>query len=203
MLSEKEHPEQAKKEYDWRPTTTDDYVVPSFNIPISSAPGSEPKRREMLSKVYAFINYIKHIRVKDTCTIIPIPTTNKRLISICGDKMGVSRLIQYMKVIGLISVYDDNYQFNAFHAEDNKSKTYKYYFENEIKVIEYCKANNIQEKMIINHYQSKSLPSLDYFDNDKVLFSSNLYLLKPENYSKSMFEEYISEVLHRNYPLLE
>lgn len=123
---------------DWEPKRADNYVLPEFNVKESSAKGAKTKLRTKLSKVLAFIDLVKHKRFKTGCTIMPISVTNKDNLSIWENEKGVSRAISYMIEVGLISVESDKYQFGAYYEKDNKSKSYRYYKENEDKLKEYC-----------------------------------------------------------------
>lgn len=118
----------------WEPQKVDNYALPTFTIKESKAKGAETKLKNKLSKVLAFIDSVKHKRFKTGCTVMPISVTNKDMLAIWENEMGVSRAIAYMIEIGLISIENDKYQFNAYHNKDNKSKTYRYYKENEDKI---------------------------------------------------------------------
>ena len=198
-----------KRDYDfslnkqsWEPQRAEDYILPEFNIKESTAKGAEAKLRSKLGKVWAFIDLVKHKRFKTGCTIIPISVTSKNLLSIWNNKMGVSRAIDYMIEIGLISVESDKYQFGAYYEKDNKSKSYRYYKENEDKVIAYCKAHNIEMFIIQNDvYDMSELPNVHTaIDRTKVRFASRLKLIKPTELSKSEFEKQLTLCLYENYP---
>ena len=80
-----------------------------FEIPRSR---QHNKTKETLSKILAFIDSQKSLRVSDGITIIPLSVTNKRLLSIFGSSMNISRAILFMKEIGLLSDYVTHYQYN-------------------------------------------------------------------------------------------
>lgn len=198
-----------KRDYDfslnkqsWEPQRAEDYILPEFNIKESTAKGAEAKLRSKLGKVWAFIDLVKHKRFKTGCTIIPISVTSKNLLSIWNNKMGVSRAIDYMIEIGLISVESNKYQFGAYYEKDNKSKSYRYYKENEDKVIAYCKAHNIEMFIIQNDvYDMSELPNVHTaIDRTKARFASRLKLIKPTELSKSEFEKQLTLCLYENYP---
>lgn len=198
-----------KRDYDfslnkqsWEPQRAEDYILPEFNIKESTAKGAEAKLRSKLGKVWAFIDLVKHKRFKTGCTIIPISVTSKNLLSIWNNKMGVSRAIDYMIEIGLISVESNKYQFGAYYEKDNKSKSYRYYKENEDKVIAYCKAHNIEMFIIQNDvYDMSELPNVHTaIDRTKVRFASRLKLIKPTELSKTEFEKQLTLCLYENYP---
>ena len=184
------------------PERIEDYTPPTLEIPKSR---SVKCTKEKLSKVLAFIDYIKYLRCSDCCTgNMPIPTTNKKLISICGSHREVSRLIQFMKQLNLIKDYDNKYKFNTIN---NKSKTYYYYIEIEKQIQEYCKNNNINIYVVKNERDNNNSYNplvdnlkIDNFDDSQVRFSSKLHLLKPDNYTTIQFEDYLTSVLHKNYP---
>ena len=97
--------------------------MPDFIIKESKAKGAETKLKNKLSKVLAFIDSVKHKRFKAGCTVMPISVTNKENLAIWSNEKGVSRAIDYMIEIGLISIENDKYQFGAYYEKDNKSKT--------------------------------------------------------------------------------
>lgn len=183
MITLEEIAERLKKEKNnkepWKPIRASYYILPVCNIKRLS--------RKRLSKVLAFINSVKHKRFKDGCTIMPISVTNKVNLSIWNNPTGVTRAIEYMKELGLISIECDEYQHHAYYAKDNKSKTYRYYVENEHKIKEYCNTHNIEMFKIENNVYSADKPRIIHpeIDKSKVRFASNLKLYKPEGLSKS------------------
>lgn len=126
---------------------------------VSFIPFNIPKTRKQtplkvqFSKVLAFIDLNKQRRFSDGLTVMPIATTNKRLISIWGSQKNVSRAIKFMCNIGLLAEYDDSYQFKAYYGKDNKCKQYVYNYDTEQQVKEYCKDNNIN-KISNNKYNN-------------------------------------------------
>lgn len=184
---------------EWNPYIEKNYKVPELKLPELTKPN-----RKKHSKVYAFIDSIKYVRSTKFCTVLPIPTTKKQNVSICGSHQEVSRLIDFMKEIGLIEIADDNYQFNSKNKKYNKSKTYKYYYENELKLKKYYEENDINKCVIKNDtYEkvNKKILPIANFNNDQVKFSSKLHLMKPDNYTISQFENYLYAILYENYPL--
>ena len=208
---------------EWRPMIKEDAATPELILPKLTKPN-----RAKWSKVFAFIELNQNKRAVNACTIMPIPTTNKRLISICGSQREVSRLIDFMKECHLIEIEDDNYSFNNIDKSLNKCKLYRYYYDNEIKIKEYCQENGINKFIIKNVYKKKDnnnnnndeeniednkinnniLSSISRqnfissFKKSEVRFSSQLQLLKPDNYSVAKFEEYLTQCLYENYPWL-
>ena len=187
---------------DWEPKRADDYTLPVFTITESTAKGAEAKLRTKLSKVLAFIDLVKHKRYKTGCTIIPISVTAKDNLAIWSNKMGVSRAIDYMIEIGLLELEDDKYQFGAYYEKDNKSKSYRYYKENEDKIKEYCKERSIEMFVIKNTvYSIDDIQDVHSdIDHSKVRFSSKLKLVRPMNVSKAEFEKQLTLCLYENYP---
>lgn len=199
---------EEKDEFNWKPEYIQDYTVPKFNLPESRAKGATAKRNAQLAKVLAFIHCNKQRRSKEFCTIMPIPTTNKKYISICGSSMGVSRLIQFMIQLGLIETENGSYQFNAYYDKDNHSKTYRYYIENEKKVEEICNILDVKELEVDRRYidtivNTCKIQQFNSFDNAGVRFSSSLHLEKPGNMSKKEFEDCLTAILAVNYPQLK
>lgn len=199
-LKEKQTSAISANPFYWRPVECKEYALPELKIPEVRSKTSTKKK---LGKVLAFIDMVKYKRLAHGCTIMPIASTSKKFISICGSQQNTSNLIKYMVKIGLLGEEDTTYQFNATKEGYNKAKTYRYYYDNELKVKEYCKENNINKYVVLNNRQSVVQKfRIENFDNDRVRFSSQLHLLKPDNYSTTQFEGYIEAVLYRNYPYL-
>lgn len=203
-LKEKQSPVASVITYDWYPMECTEYTLPELKIPEVR---SKACTKRTLGKVLAFIDMVKYKRLARGCTIMPIATTSKKLISICGSQRNASNMIKYMVAIGLLSEEDKVYQFNATQEEYNKAKTYRYYYNNELKIKDYCKEHDINKYVVLNNKQSRIASvveklKIENFYNDQVRFSSQLHLLKPENYSVAQFERYIEAVLYRNYPYL-
>ena len=198
----KEKLQEEDQQNNWKPEKIKDYILPKINFQKLTEPN-----KKKYSKVLSFIDLLKYIRYNEGCTKISIPTTNKRFLSICGNNREVSRIIQFMKQLNLIEVYDDNYQFNSTNKKYNKSKTYKYYYENEVKLKEFCKINEIN-KINLKNFQPHNKKDFENcffqnFDTSSIRFSSKLQLLKIENISIKQFENLLSIVLYDNYPYLE
>ena len=204
-IEAKENQTTSKTERtEWKPIECVDYTLPTFKIPESR---SKANTKKILGKVLAFIDMVKYKRLAHGCTIMPIASTNKRFISICGSQQNASNLVKYMINIGLLELEDDNYQYNATKENYNKSKTYKYYYDNEQEIIKYCEENDINKYVIRNNKVSHIHTvvqrfRIENFENEQVKFSSQLHLLKPDNYSVAQFENYIESILYQNYPFL-
>jgi len=193
--------------FEWRPIALNEYTVPEFSIKESDAPGAYAKLKEKMSKVLAFIKLNEHRRFSDCCTIMPIPTTSKRLKSITGSYMSTGRLIHFMVDIGLLEVEDDDYQYWGRDKESHKSKTYRYFIENEKKIKDYCQERNINVWQWRNYRGNKDTVvntcQIGSFEPSEVLFSSKLALLKPDNFTVAQFESVIKRNIEENYPTLE
>ena len=201
LIDKKDYDFAVNKEY-WGPRKAEIYTLPAFNITESMAKGAETKLRTKLSKILAFIDSVKHKRFKTGCTIMPISVTNKENIAIWGNDMGVSRAIKYMIEIGLISVESERYQFNAYYKKDNKSKSYRYYKENEDKIKKYCEDHSIQMYVVKNKiYTMAELQNVHIeIDRSKVRFATRLRLIRPAELSKAEFEKQLTLCLYKNYP---
>lgn len=186
----------------WHPIKAENILTPMFNITESTAKGADAKLRTKLGKVLAFIDSVKHKRFKNGCTIMPISVTNKANLAIWGDKMSVSRAIAYMIEIGLISVENEKYQFNAYYEKDNKSKSYYYFKENEDKIKAYCEERDIfmyiVENKVYDISESKHIDKV--IDKSKVRFATGLNLVRPKGMSKTEFQKQLSLCLYENYP---
>ena len=101
-LKEEMEKSKDKCEFEWKPEECTDYRLPTFQIP---SVRSKKSTEETLSKVLTFIDWSKYKRLAHGCTIMPIPTTNKRLVDICGSQRQVSNLIKFMCKIGLLALY--------------------------------------------------------------------------------------------------
>ena len=201
-LTDRKNYDFTSNKLDWAPQRVEDYVLPAFVIKESTAKGAEAKLRTKLSKVLAFIDLVKHKRFKSGCTIMPISVTAKDNLAIWNNQMGVSRAIDYMMEIGLLSPESNIYQFGAYYEKDNKRKSYRYYKENEDRLKEYCKARNIQMFVVKNPLYSMAETQKVHKDIDKskVRFGTKLKLLKPAGLSKAEFEKQLTLCLYENYP---
>lgn len=163
----------------------------------------------MLSQVLTFIDFTQRKRLKTGCTIIPIPTTSRQNLMIWGYPMAISRAIDFMKEIGLITEYIGTYRFGVPYEGGNYGKLYAYYKAIEDKVIQYCKDNNIRKYVIKNVEEittEKQLQKINIIDEGKsfqiseVCFGKNLKLEKPKGVSNPDFEMFLTQCLYENYP---
>ena len=195
----------------WKPKTIENYTVPPFNLPNKAAKSTTQTRYKMLSRILAFIELAQYFREREGCTIMPIGITSANYQAIFGSEMAVSRAINRMTEIGILGPYDETYRFNAssFPGDSNRSKQYKYYYENEQKFIEYCKKHGIKKYEPKNKYEfsqkddnanNKVVKEVDFKIED-VRFSSKLDLKMPFDMTKSEFEKYLLWCLYKNYPL--
>ena len=192
----------------WKPYLIKDYSLPEFNMP-SNTYGAP--MREKLSKILTFIDFAQRKRFKEGCTVMPIPTTSRQNLMIWGYPKSVSRAVQFMKEIGLISAYDDTYRFGVPYVGANYGKLYAYYKDNEDKLIQYCKDKGIHKYVIKNvenltGAQVKKVKAVDEartFDLREVRFDRDLKLIKPEGVSKTDFESFLTQCLYTNYPELK
>lgn len=208
---EKEELEKSKKKKEVqhkKPLRIDNYVLPPFDIPTSSGKGFDGSLRKQLSKILTFIKFTQKRRYKDGCTAINIPTTSAENEWIWGSRANVSNAINLMIKIGLVEIYDSSYRFNAFREDENKSRMFKYYVDNERKLLEYCKQNNIEFYSPDDDVDLEpTSEEIKYFNNinglpnpKDVCFSSKVEFIKPDDMSKSKFERYLRLCLYQNYP---
>ena len=181
-------PEIEKVSRCWKPIEAKDYgSIPKFTVPQKRKVASTNK---MLASALLFVDLVKHKRLCDKVTRMPIATNNKIYLKAFGNSMAISRLINFMTEIGLISIANSNYRFNSKNPQENKSREYYYFHVNECALIEYCETNNI----FVSH---KSIGSASLFnrleigdlDTEEVKFNSKLKLKKLTDYSKTEFEE--------------
>lgn len=198
--------EKSNETNNWKPDFITDYTVPQFNILISKKKKSSYNR---FGKILAFIDSVKYIRRTDACTIMPIPTNSDSMKAICGSQQNASNLIKQMIEIGLVAIECYKFQFAARNEQYNKSKVYRYYYENEQLFMEYCRENNI-EKFEVNNFNDKVKPKQKEsyqakakgFDKEQVTIAPRLHINKPEEYSVSGFEELLTRILYEKYPQL-
>ena len=184
-----------------KPIEVANISIPALNLPTKLT----KNQRTFLSKVLAFIDMKKQVRIRDVATLMNISCKNKRLLSITGSVMNSSNFIRGMVNLGLISVEDDTYQFNAYYSKQNHSKRYAYHYQNEVLIKKYCEQNNINKYKPNKNYNNNTIVksfSIDSFETDEVKFSNHLLLHKPDDYSVSEFEAYLTQALYKNYPQL-
>lgn len=183
----------------WKPIEASDYgEIPKFAVPQKRKQKSTDK---MLSSTLLFVDLVKHKRLCDKVTRMPISTNNKVYLKAFGNSKSISRLINFMLAIGLISIANPNYRFNSKNPHENKSREYYYFHVNECALLEYCETNNIS----VSHKSKGSASLFDRleigdFEAEKVRFSSKLKLRKLSDYSKSEFEDLLRISLYSNYP---
>jgi hypothetical protein len=187
-----------------KPQRPDREVSINLNLPDPNTLNKSDRAR--LSKVLAFIDTLKRWRFADGNTVIPISCTNVRLELITGSVKQTSRLIQYMKQLGLIATWNNTYRFNAKYDKFNRCKTYVYSAESEKALKEFCKNNDIEKAVVSTITKRPSMPkNIDTitFDKKEVRFCSKLNLPKPDDMSKKEFENYLLACLYENYEFLE
>ena len=207
-LSENVEEVQSSLLDNWKPYLIKDLPLPEFYMP-SNTYGAP--MREMLGKILAFVDFTQRKRFKEGCTAMPIPTTSRQNLMIWGYPKAVSRAIQFMKEIGLITTYDDTYRFGVPYAGANYGKLYAYFKDNEDKLIQYCKDNGIHRYVIKNvenltEAQAKKFDVVEEarsFDLSAVRFGRDLKLAKPEGVTTTDFEVFLTQCLYTNYPELK
>lgn len=210
-IAEEEDEEGAKQSKldGWKPLKIEGVALPEFKIPVNKSNRSKLATKETLSKVLTFIAFTQRRRYKTGCTAIPIPTTSRQNLMIWGNKMAVSRAIDFMIEMGLITTYDEKYRFGVPYKGGNYGKLYAYHKENEDKVIEYCKQEGIEKYQIHNArppLTKEKIASIQAthracsFEVSKVRFRKNLHLKKPDGVSVGQFKDYLIECLYHNYP---
>jgi hypothetical protein len=155
----------------------------------------------MISNTLTFVDLVKHKRLRDAVTLMPISTNNKVYLRRFGSPKAISRLIKFMTDIGLISVANPNFRFNSRNPKNNKSRKFYYFYDNEIALLAYCETNKIS----VSRECTSSASLFDRFeigdfDKKKVRFSSKLRLKKIDGYSKTEFEDLLRLTLYDNYP---
>ena len=196
----------------WTPNTIEEYTVPDFNLPASEATAAGQVRYKTLSKILTFVELAQRLRTSEGCTIMPISVTSACNLAIFGGEMTISRAIDKMIEIGILGTHEETYRFNAPfpYDDENRSKQYKYYVDNERKFIEYCKRHNIEKYVPVSKYEfseeelrTVEKVSKEYreFKIEDVRFSSDLKLVMPYGVKPSEFELFLLWCLHRNYPM--
>ena len=200
----------------WKPCALEGYATPKFEIPVKKSNNYETYKRAELSRVLAFIEYARKKRIKGGCTAMPIPTTSRKNLMIWGYPKAISRGIEFMEEIGLITVHIDQWRFGVPFQGANYGKTYAYFEENEQKVIQYCEEHGIYKYVVKNLEEIKGTEkqilkvesAIEYidevktFDRSSVRFAKGLNLEKPEGVSKEEFKLYLYCCLYLNYPEL-
>ena len=210
-----DNPQKSGKQKEgkkWKPDTIDEYTVPEFNLSDSAATAAGQMRYGTLSKILAFVDLAQRLRKGEGCTIMPISVTSACYRAIFGGEMNVSRAIDRMIEIGILGIYDETYRHHAPfpYDDENRSKRYKYFYDNEQKFIEYCKRHNIQKYVPSNKcdFSKEELATIEKvskeyreFKIEDVRFSSDLNLVMPYGLQPSEFELFLLWCLYRNYPM--
>lgn len=194
----KEHDGKDKEELDRvrpHPFTISDYTVPPFVIPKTR----DKKQINEFRKILTFIKKkAQYNREKDTCTVFPISSTDKDLLKIWSN---VYRGRQLMKEIGLIRTYSDKFKRTG---KFTFAKKYMWFYENEVRFLEYCKENGIEPldlDLSPEPEEDEGIDPLHFkLDETKVRIGKGLYLNKPKDLSCNEFEQLLFEIFKKNYP---
>ena len=183
------------------------------------------KWKSNLSVIGAFINTYQYITSDKNISAIPVASTSKFMISLCGSHQNASNLIRLMCKIKLLTKATQNIEVEKLELDENnrliKSESYnkeieysftrglcrEYYYSKSIqntikKIIE--KHNIVVKQNIKENISSSSTlfreTKVKIFENtDKIRFSSKLSIPCTE---KNM-DEIVKASLYRNYPQLE
>lgn len=195
----KEHDDEDREELRKarpHPFTITDYVVPPFVIPKTR----DKKQINEFRKILTFIKKkAQYNRKKFVCTVFPISSTDKSLLKIWSN---VHRGRKLMDEIGLIRTYSDEFKRTG---KATFAKRYMWFYENEVKFLEYCDANGIEPLDIdLSEGEEEAEDegdSADFvLDETKVRIGKGLYLRKPTGMSCGEFEKKLLEVFKKNYP---
>ena len=182
------------------------------------------KWKANLSVIGAFINTYQYITSDKNVSAVPVASTSKFMISLCGSQQNASSLIRLMCKIKLLTRAKQNIKVEKLELDENnkliKSESYtkevEYSFTRGL-CKEYYYSKNIQNtiKKIIDKYkivvkqnikENISLETLSEetkvkgFENiDKIRFSSKLSIPCTE---KDM-DNIVKASLYKNYPQLE
>ena len=126
------------------------------------------------------------------------------MLAIAGSPANASNLIKFMCQIGLISPECGKYRFGSRYEKNNYAKTYRYYYDNEQKLIAYCEQEGIGEFSTKNCTRRNiTVPACSEISVKDAAISSHLKLVKPKDLSHTEFEDYVSELIYQRYPHLE
>ena len=183
------------------------YDVPEFveEKPKLKVNGEPTERfRIRYGKYLAFVNFIKYIRSKKYFSILTLAQTSRPLIAIWGSQPQVKTALDELQEMKLIIKDSDSYQKGV------AGKSYVYIYENEQKLIEYCKkykieAYQVKEFEVLTEeektqFLQKFKTKADEDIKDQVKFGSNLYLKRPKGVSVRSFEKTLLGYLMENYP---
>lgn len=182
------------------------------------------KWKSNLSVIGAFINTYQYITSDKNVSAVPVASTSKFMISLCGSQRNASNLINLMCKIKLLTRAKQNIKVEKLELDENnklvKSESYNkevdYSFTRGL-CKEYYYSKNIQNiiKKIINKYnivikqnikENISYETLfertkveTFEDIDKIRFSSKLSVPCTEE----NMDKIVKESLYINYPQLE
>lgn len=190
---------------------TTDYKIIKNYTPPTFAPGSPnlekngalKKYKDRFGKYLAFIDCVKYFRSKKHCSILALATTSQALLNIRGSEQNVSNALKKLEEIGLIKEYNSYYQTGM-------CKLYCYFVENERRLVDYCKENDIPKMVIPNQQVLTSKQVKEYKARcedvyteafkKKVAFKSRLSLKRPKGVKPAQFKRDLYEMLYENYP---
>ena len=193
----------------WKPFQIEFNILPEFKPLERKSNNFGTSKIDRMSRILTFVENTQRKRYKEGCTVIPIPQTSKQNLMIWGYSMKISRAIEDMIEMGLITVYNDKYRFGVPYEGGNYGKLYSYYVDNERKFIKYCKENGIHKFVVKNVEEIESeeqIEKIDFMDEVKVFEISDVHfghtsnLEKPKGFSKTDFEMFLTQCLYSNYP---
>ena len=184
------------------------------------------KWKSNLSVIGAFINTYQYITSDKNVSAIPVASTSKFMISLCGSQQNASNLINLMCKIKLLTRTTQNIKVEKLELDENnkliKSESYnkevdysftrglckEYYYSKNIqniikKIIEKYNIvvkQNIKENISYEELTLSERTKVKRFENtDKIRFSSKLSIPCTE---KDM-DKTVKASLYINYPQLE
>lgn len=181
------------------------YECPPFDpgTPNLNQNGALKKYRDRFGKYLAFIDCVKYYRSSKFCSVLALATTSQVLLSIWGSEQNVSNALHKLEEIGLLREYSSYYQTGM-------CKLYCYFVENEQRLIEYCKDNDIPKMVISNRQELTSKQTKEYQTRCQeiytasfkkgVEFKSRLSLKRPRGVNPAQFKRDLYEMLYENYP---
>ena len=177
------------------------YEVPLFNESFCSKTKKQWTSWKMkLRKILSFV--LRHNHIEDKCVIMPISTIDLDNLALWKKHQCVSYAINDMIEIGILRI--ESYSYRYGFADTRECRTYRYYKENAEKYIQFCKSRYIFPYDVgLYHNDDEEIEELADFDTTRVVFCSDLKLIKPKNVSELDFKEFLEKCLYENYPQLD
>ncbi len=158
------------------------------------------KWRVVLKKALYFVDYFQYLVPKNRQVVIPVPTTNKMLLSFFKEQSELSRFIHKAEEFQLLYCYDSKYLPSKLTKLGGYCRKYILNRSMMSLIKEWSKKYNISlddiKKLNENQYIFEDISNVSQSDYDKIKFGSNLRI------SKHLTNAQVESILYKKFKML-